>query len=221
MNNDRRDTGIPACVPKGFRIIGWPPRLSIFVESVVLLHCWKFWYETIRSFQYCKEINLIAGLEFQGVEKVKSLFAPLRSNTASIQIEARRANVPCGMERDSYGSLDTCDLASKRFAFCLLPSQQRRRPGSILTRLDGWPVNSPTDALPSPTRMLTQCSRPVWFAVPSPGRTFTNYSLPVSPRTPKYSGHYLNTAACVERSRQDVPQRVFCGFAGGGRAIGN
>ena len=52
-----------------------------------------------------------------------------------------------------------------RFSSCCLPpSQRRRRPASILTRLIGWPVNSPTEASPSSSRMTTHGTKPMWFA---------------------------------------------------------
>jgi beta-galactosidase len=47
---------------------------------------------------------------------------------------------------------------------CFPPSQQRRRPDSTLTRLNGWPVNSPAAASPLSPRMTTHGSRPIWFA---------------------------------------------------------
>ena len=46
-----------------------------------------------------------------------------------------------------------------------------------LSRLNGWPVHSPTDASP----LLAHGSGPVRFATPSLWRTLTTYSLPVSP----------------------------------------
>src|ERR671928_2097179 len=57
-------------------------------------------------------------------------------------------------------------------------------PGTIaLSRLNGWPARSPTDASPVPSRGPPHGSGPVWVATPSLWRTFTPYSLPVSRRT--------------------------------------
>ena len=54
----------------------------------------------------------------------------------------------------------------------------------ILSRLNGWPMQSPTDASPPPSRTTTHGSGPMWIATPSSQRTSTVYSLPVSRRTP-------------------------------------
>src|SRR5215468_7819595 len=53
----------------------------------------------------------------------------------------------------------------------------------IFTRLNGWPVCSPTDASPPPLRTTAHGSGPMWLATPSSYRTCTDYSLPVSRRT--------------------------------------
>jgi len=53
----------------------------------------------------------------------------------------------------------------------------------ILSRLNGWPMHSPTDASPPPSRTTTHGSGPMWIATPSSQRTCTAYSLPVSRRT--------------------------------------
>src|SRR2546421_68958 len=42
-------------------------------------------------------------------------------------------------------------------------------------------MRSPTDASPSPSRVVTHGSGPRWFATPSSWWTRTTYSLPVSP----------------------------------------
>jgi hypothetical protein len=44
-----------------------------------------------------------------------------------------------------------------------------------LSRLNGWPMLSPTDA----SSFATHGSGPMWFATPSSQWTFTTYSLPV------------------------------------------
>ena len=38
----------------------------------------------------------------------------------------------------------------------------------LLSRLHGWPVRSPADASPTPSRVPTHGSGPVWIATPSP-----------------------------------------------------
>ncbi len=53
----------------------------------------------------------------------------------------------------------------------------------FLSRLNGWPMRSPTDASPPPSRTTTHGSGPMWIATPSSQRTSTVYSLPVSRRT--------------------------------------
>jgi hypothetical protein len=52
-----------------------------------------------------------------------------------------------------------------------------------LSRLNGWPMRSPTEASPRLSRACTHGSGPMWIATPSSQRTSTTYSLPVSRRT--------------------------------------
>ncbi len=49
----------------------------------------------------------------------------------------------------------------------------------LLSRLHGWPMHSPADASPTPSRMPAHGSGPMRIATPSPWGTFTSYSLPV------------------------------------------
>src|SRR6202011_886335 len=66
----------------------------------------------------------------------------------------------------------------------MLPSalSSASAPGSKdFSRLNGWPMRSPVNASPAPSRVSTHDSGPVWFAIPSLQETFTLYSLPVSP----------------------------------------
>lgn len=68
----------------------------------------------------------------------------------------------------------------------VLPSATRTAsaPGTIkLTRLNGWPVCSPADASPTPSRPPAHGLGPMWIATPSSQWTCTTYSLPVSRRT--------------------------------------
>src|SRR5262245_38287824 len=51
-----------------------------------------------------------------------------------------------------------------------------------LSRLNGWPMRSPVNASPRPSRATAHDSGPMWFAKPSSQGTCTLYSLPVSRR---------------------------------------
>jgi hypothetical protein len=52
---------------------------------------------------------------------------------------------------------------------------------SLRHTLHGWPVRSPADASPTPSRMPAHGSGPMRLAMPSSRGTCTSYSLPVSP----------------------------------------
>ena len=52
-----------------------------------------------------------------------------------------------------------------------------------LSRLNGWPIRSPTDASQSSSRRTAHGSGATWVATPSSQWTLTTYSLPVSRRT--------------------------------------
>ena len=51
-----------------------------------------------------------------------------------------------------------------------------------LSRLDGWPMRSPLNASPRPSRATAHDSGPMWIAIPSSQGTCILYSLPVSRR---------------------------------------
>jgi len=51
-----------------------------------------------------------------------------------------------------------------------------------LSRLNGWPMRSPVNASPKPSRATAHDSGPMWIATPSSQGTCTLYSLPVSRR---------------------------------------
>src|SRR5262245_25488769 len=51
-----------------------------------------------------------------------------------------------------------------------------------LSRLNGWPMRSPVNASPRPSRATAHDSGPMWIATPSSQGTCTLYSLPVSRR---------------------------------------
>jgi hypothetical protein len=53
------------------------------------------------------------------------------------------------------------------------------------TRLNGWPMHSPTDGSPPPSRMPAHASGPTWIASPSSWRTSTAYSLSVHAGAPQ------------------------------------
>ena len=89
-----------------------------------------------------------------------------------------------------------CDLSSGRFG----PSPERARPcglpqcptGSaprmcILIRLNTQPPCNPVNASPTPSRVSTHDSGPMWMANPSRQGTCTLYSSPVSRRSGQYT----------------------------------
>src|SRR5215472_9326281 len=78
----------------------------------------------------------------------------------------------------------------------LSPPTSCRSPGA--PRLNGWPIRSPTDASPTPSRGPAHDSGTVWFATPSLEETCTLYALPVSRRTHRQLGWTL--ATCADRS---------------------
>lgn len=57
------------------------------------------------------------------------------------------------------------DIAPLRVAFRSVDSVGSRE--NILSRLNGWPMHSPADASPTPSRMPTHGSGPTWIATPS------------------------------------------------------
>jgi len=76
-------------------------------------------------------------------------------------------------------------LAISRLAVLPSVSGTASAPGmSALSRLDGWPMQSPADASPVPSRAPTHGSGPMWFATPSSQWTSATYSSPVSRRSP-------------------------------------
>lgn len=93
---------------------------------------------------------------------------------------------------------------------CVLPSvlQTTAAPGTMtISRLNGWPMNSPADASPPSSRTSTHGSGPVWVANPSPKWTCTIYSLPVSRRTRKYLSRKLGFLRILNRSMQSQTVR--------------
>ena len=152
--------------------------------------------------------------------RASTVTAPHLHGTDQLRLPAGQAwNLPVPAQRASPHARfydhagPSGHLRSRIRTCCLPPSQRRRRPESILLRLNGWPVISPTDASPSPSPMPTHGSGPVWLAPPSPCRTLTDYSLLVSRRTAKNSGH-LSTAPIVLRRVSEMPGRSRCPLPG-------
>src|SRR5438876_6463260 len=82
----------------------------------------------------------------------------------------------------------------------LAPSTSCRSPGA--PRLDGWPMRSPVNASPRPSRATAHDLGPMWIATPSSQGTFTLYSLPVSRRFA-----YLVRFTPVSDRRADIRNR--------------
>jgi len=100
------------------------------------------------------------------------------------QVEPETSRFPCKELPHMPGSLTTpggTALAISRLPYCLPRYQARRLPNrKDFSRLNGWPMRSPADASPTPSRRPTHGSEPMWIATPSSQWTCTTYSLPVS-----------------------------------------
>ena len=79
----------------------------------------------------------------------------------------------------SPGRPSACCGALVRIAF-----HESHRVGTwdYFSRLNGWPMHSPADASPTPSRAPAHGLGPMWIATPSSQGTCTLYSLPVSRR---------------------------------------
>lgn len=117
--------------------------------------------------------------------------------------DARRLGAPRS-PGSRTGSIRTCQgLRPRRVERALaltrpfvLPSAVRTAsaPGTtVLSRLNGWPMRTPTDASPPPSRTTAHGSGPMRIATPSSQWTCTTYSLPVSRRTLTNSAEYPST----------------------------
>jgi hypothetical protein len=71
-----------------------------------------------------------------------------------------------------------------------------------LSRLNGWPMRSPVNASPRPSRATAHDSGPMWIAIPSSQGTCTLYSSPVSRRFA-----YLVRFTPVSDRRADIRNR--------------
>ena len=81
-----------------------------------------------------------------------------------------------------------------------------------LSRLNGWPMRSPVNASPRPSRATAHDSGSMRFATPSSQGTCTLYSLPVSRRfayVVRYSPHRDRCVDVVFRQlRADIVAKV-------------
>jgi hypothetical protein len=78
------------------------------------------------------------------------------------------------------GRPDARAVAPEHIAFHLMHGVGTQN--KTLSRLNGWPVHSPVNASPRPSRTAAHDSGPMWIATPSSQGTCTLYSLPVSRR---------------------------------------
>src|SRR5262249_36504645 len=89
----------------------------------------------------------------------------------------RRSNPrPPGSRPNSFRTCVGRALAISRLSVLMSTSALGLR---YFSRLDGWPMRSPTDASPVSSRMSAHGSGPMWVATPSSQWTFTTASLPV------------------------------------------
>ena len=83
---------------------------------------------------------------------------------------------------------------------------------STLSRLNGWPMRSPADASPQPSRTATHGAGPMLIANPSSYRTLTDYSLPVSRRT-NCSASVMGLWVSSPRVTVTSPKSCFCSWS--------
>jgi len=119
--------------------------------------------------------------------RLRLLAFPMRAGSAirpnqDLPVPIRRA---CAHARVSDhaepGGRSRCRLRSYCFPRqrpCLRSEQES------FSRLYGWPVRTPVNASPPPSRTTAHDSGPLWFATPSVQWTLTTYSSPVSPAHP-------------------------------------
>src|SRR5262245_52123706 len=81
---------------------------------------------------------------------------------------------------DHAGSSWPRDVAPGHVAFHLMHGVGTQN--ETLSRLNGWPMRSPVNASPKPSRAPAHDSGSMWIATPSSQGTCTLYSLPVSRR---------------------------------------
>jgi hypothetical protein len=102
---------------------------------------------------------------------------PRQGQTWDLPVPAQRASTHASVS-DHAGPAAARSNASRRIAFRLRNDVGVR--DRIFSGLNGWPVHSPADASPPPSRATAHGVEPMWIATPSSCRTCTNYSLPVS-----------------------------------------
>src|SRR5437762_11964262 len=74
----------------------------------------------------------------------------------------------------------------------------------VVSRLNGWPIRSPTDASPTSSRTPAHGSGATWIATPSSQWTFTTYSLPVSRRTHSRCGLHTRAVCAPQQQLVDI-----------------
>ena len=108
--------------------------------------------------------------------------AVLAGQTQDLPVPRRRA---CAHARVSDHAVpDGCSRCRLR-PYCLPRQRPCRRSGQKpFSRLDGWPMRTPVNASPPPSRATVHDSGPLWFAIPSVQWTYTTFSSPVLPAHP-------------------------------------
>src|SRR5664280_549831 len=138
----------------------------------------------------------------------------LSGQTQDLPVPIRRA---CAHARVSDhaepGGRSRCRLRSYCFPRqrpCLRSEQES------FSRLYGWPVRTPVNASPPPSRTTAHDSGPLWFATPSVQWTLTTYSSPVSPAHLRSDSPSAPPACGTPRPGAAVVPRTkfFCGTWG-------
>ena len=76
-----------------------------------------------------------------------------RTTVASILLRADDAEQEASAQARVSDHAGSSERSHQRALTCCLPTFARRRhPGRTLSRLDGWPMHSPVNASPSPSR---------------------------------------------------------------------
>ena len=133
--------------------------------------------------QHCKRPQLpIREAQFWFPDADRQLLPNGRTRDLPVPRDKERMHMP--------GSVTTLVrvLALKCARPCCLPLiAQRRHPGFMLSRLNCWPMHSPTDASPAPSRAPVHGSGPMRFAIPSSQRTCHRLLLAGIPALTRFS----------------------------------
>ena len=87
-------------------------------------------------------------------------------------------------------------------------------PGIVwLSRLNGWPMRSPADASPAPSRAQAHGLGPMWVTTPSSHRTCTTYSSPISRRTSKSNQIRASSSKIWPNLAKENPWISFAGLS--------